>query len=110
MDNEESKIGILKLGETEYKTFFTGKFLNRKKWKKPVFNRIMPPIPATITEILVVENQHVQKGDKLFVYEAMKMRNVIYASVSGKIKVVNVTIGQKVGKDFVLAELDVDFV
>lgn len=100
------KSGILKIEETEYKTSFTQKFLNRKKWKKPAYNRIMPPIPATITEILIFENQQVERGDKLFVYEAMKMRNVIFSTVSGKIKAINVSVGQKVDKNFILAEVE----
>ena len=101
----QEKYDILKLGDTTYKTTFTDKFKNRKTWKKPMYNRVKSQLPGTISDILVEEGQTVAKGDKLFVYEAMKMRNVILAQTNGIIKKINVTVGQTVGKDYTLAEI-----
>lgn len=105
MDNDKNE--ILRIGETEYKTLYTEKFRNHKTWKKPVYNRVLSQIPGTIVEICFNEGDKVNRGDKLFVYEAMKMRNNIYSRVAGTVKRINVKPGEKVTKDFILAEIEI---
>ncbi|MCQ2974750.1 MAG: acetyl-CoA carboxylase biotin carboxyl carrier protein subunit [Bacteroidales bacterium] len=97
---------ILSIGETEYITTLTEKFKNRKPWQKPIYNRVVSQIPGTISKILVNENQHVTVGEPLFVFEAMKMRNIICAQIDGYIKSIDVVEGQEVAKHFTLAEID----
>jgi biotin carboxyl carrier protein len=42
----------------------------------------------------------------LCILEAMKMKNLIFAPISGIIKDINVTQGQLVSKNFVIIELE----
>ena len=97
---------LLNISGTEYSTQLTEKFKNRKPWQKPVYNRIISQMPGKITKILVKVGQQISIGDRLFIYEAMKMRNNIYAQTSGTIKTINVSEGEEVGKNFVLAEIE----
>jgi Acetyl/propionyl-CoA carboxylase, alpha subunit len=100
------KMELLNIGGTNYNTTLTDKFKNRRPWQKPVCNRVVLQMPGKITKIYVSVGQQIQPGDRLFVYEAMKMRNNIYAQTSGTIKTINVSEGEEVGKNFVLAEIE----
>ena len=53
-------------------------------------------------EIFVKPGQTVKKGEKLMIYEAMKMMNVIEAPMDGKIKEVNVKVGESLPKGALL--------
>ena len=97
---------LLNISGTEYSTQLTEKFKNRKPWQKPVYNRIISQMPGKITKILVKVGQQISIGDRLFIYEAMKMRNNIHAQTSGTIKSINVSEGEEVGKNYVLAEIE----
>lgn len=60
------------------------------------------PMPGLVVDILVKENQSVQKGDSLIVLEAMKMENVIKAAGEGTIKKITTKKGAAVEKNAVL--------
>ena len=60
----------------KYKTLYTRKFLERKKWEAPNPNEVRSIIPGSVTEITVKAGDKVKKGDKLMIYEAMKMKNI----------------------------------
>ena len=57
-------------------------------------------------KLFVREGQQVVKGDVILILEAMKMKNRVVFSRSGKIKAVNVSEGEKVPKDFLMIELE----
>ena len=57
---------------------------------------VTSPMPGDIVAVHVQPGQIVGAGDELCVLDAMKMKNVIYASREGVIKVVNVSVGQAV--------------
>lgn len=57
---------------------------------------ITAPMPGTIVNVLVRENEKVQKGQVIAILEAMKMENEIVAPQSGTIKSINVAKGQSV--------------
>ncbi len=105
MANKE-KFDTLCIGGTVYKTRLTKKFINRKNWEKPNEKMILAFIPGTITDIFVKEGQKVKAGAKLLILEAMKMKNVVTAPVSGTIKSVNVKIGVMVPKHELLIEIE----
>jgi len=44
------------------------------------------PIPGAVTLLHIKPGQHVEKGDRLLVMEAMKMQTTVYAPVSGEIQ------------------------
>lgn len=88
----------------QYKTLYTQKFANRKNWEAPNPNLLKSVIPGSVTEVLVKEGDKVEAGDKLIVYEAMKMQNVITAPFNTTIKSVKVVKGEKLPKGAVLIE------
>ena len=85
-----------------YKTFFTKKFIERKKWQAPDLTKVISHIPGSVIQIFTKAGQEVHVGDKLMIYEAMKMKNVVNAPYDGKIKEVNVTVGEHLPKGAVL--------
>ncbi len=89
-------------GGIEYKTFFTKKFEERKTWKAPDPYKVLSHIPGSVIEIFVKPGQKVKKGDKLMVYEAMKMMNVVTSPMDGTIKEVNAKEGESLPKGALL--------
>lgn len=89
-------------GGMEYKTFFTKKFEERKIWKAPDPYKVLSHIPGSVIEIFVKPGQKVKKGDKLMVYEAMKMMNVVTSPMDGTIKEVNAKEGESLPKGALL--------
>lgn len=63
---------------------------------------INAPLPGTVLDIKVSAGQNVNKGDILFVLEAMKMENEILAAHDGVISSVNVEKGAAVNSGDVL--------
>lgn len=58
--------------------------------------QIKAPMPGTILDVKVQNNQTVKKGDVLVILEAMKMENEIQAPCDGKVTGVNVRKGDTV--------------
>lgn len=97
----QSKLQLHEEGRI-YKTFFTKKFIERKKWQAPDLTKVLSHIPGSVIQIFVNAGQEVHAGDKLMIYEAMKMKNVVNAPYDGKIKEINVTVGEHLPKGAVL--------
>jgi pyruvate carboxylase len=65
--------------------------------------QIGAPIPGVVSTVAVQLNQHLKKGDRLLVMEAMKMQSTVYAPVAGTVKQLLVQPGQQVeAKDLLL--------
>ena len=56
-------------------------------------------MPGTIVKTFVKEGDVVREGSDLVVVEAMKMQNVLKAAKGGKIKKVDVKVGQTVASE-----------
>lgn len=54
------------------------------------------PVNGVVLEVQVSEGQTVQKGDVLFVLEAMKMKTTISSSDAGLVKTIHVKVGERV--------------
>jgi biotin carboxyl carrier protein len=67
---------------------------------------IKAPMPGLILDVLVESGQSIEKGDPLFILEAMKMENVIKAVDSALVKEVHVRKGQTVDKSQLILELE----
>jgi biotin carboxyl carrier protein len=68
-------------------------------------HKVRAPLPGIIMNILVREGDMVKKGQKLLVYEAMKMENNILSEKEGMIKSIKVVPGDNVLQDDVLLEI-----
>ena len=68
-------------------------------------NAIKAPLPGNIMQLFVAEGDTVSKGDKLLMYEAMKMENSILAERDGKIISIKVQKGDSVLEGDVLIEI-----
>ena len=90
----------------KYRTTYTKKYMNRKKWEKPDPDHIFSFIPGTITKICVKEGEVVKKGDNLLVMEAMKMLNIIEIPRDSTIKKIHVKNGDKIPKGYLLVEVE----
>jgi len=63
------------------------------------------PMPGTIVSVLVGDGDEVDTGAPLVAVEAMKMEHMIKAPAAGRVKVVNVEVGEQVQLDQELVEL-----
>ena len=90
----------------KYTTELTKKFKNRSKWQPEDPSKVKSIIPGTITKIFVKEGDTVEIGKELMVLEAMKMKNTVFAEVSGEVKTINVNLGEQVSKGKVIFEFE----
>ena len=58
--------------------------------------KMAAPLPGTIMQIFVKQGDVVKKGDKLLMYEAMKMENNLLAEADGTISAINCRQGDNV--------------
>jgi len=68
-------------------------------------HKVRAPLPGIIMNILVKEGDEVKKGQKLLIYEAMKMENNILSEKNGVVSSIKVTPGDNVLQDDVLLEI-----
>ena len=105
MENTNSLNGFV-IDDTSYITSISTKYKNRKKYSPVNPNNIIAHLPGTIREIFVKIGDRVRIGDKLLVFEAMKMKNLIKSDIEGEIKTINIQSGQMVSKNYVMIELN----
>lgn len=98
------KIQIHECGRV-YKTRYTRKFMERKRWEAPNPSQVRSIIPGSVTEVLVKPGDKVKKGSKLMIYEAMKMKNVIVSPFDAVVVSVEVKAGDKLPKGALLVIL-----
>jgi len=61
-------------------------------------SEVKAPMPGLVLKVFVKEGDEVQKGDNLFVLEAMKMENIIKSPADVTVKTVKIKPGDKVEK------------
>ena len=88
--------------QTKPDTLNVGKDLLTQKMSKLAvspsgdMNQLIAPLPGTIVDIFVKNGEDVEAGHVVLIIEAMKMKNSIRSTRSGKIAEVLVTVGQTV--------------
>lgn len=68
-------------------------------------NSITAPLPGNIIDIMVSEGDEVKKGQKLLIYEAMKMENEVRSDRDGVVKSIKVAKGDSVLEEQELMEI-----
>ena len=69
-------------------------------------NALTAPIAGTVVKVLIESGDDVLSGETLFVLEAMKMETEVTAPKDGKVKLVDVAVGDAVQGGQVLIEWD----
>lgn len=64
------------------------------------------PLPGNIMSIMVKVGDKIAIGDKLLMYEAMKMENVLTAEKAGVVSSISVNVGDAVLQEAVLMQID----
>jgi len=67
-------------------------------------SELKAPMPGLVLQVLVEEGAAVQKGDNLFVLEAMKMENIIKAPADVTVGSIKIKPGDKVEKGQILLQ------
>lgn len=67
-------------------------------------SELKAPMPGLVLRLFVEDGATVQKGDSLFILEAMKMENIIKSPADGVVKTVKVKPGDKVEKGQILLQ------
>ena len=67
---------------------------------------LVAPLPGKIVDIFVKDGDSVEKGQVILVIEAMKMKNSIRSTRSGKVKKVHISQGQTVAQKAVMVEFE----
>lgn len=77
---------------------------SERKFKKKISTHVevKAPLPGNIMQVFVKNGDEVKKGDKLLVYEAMKMENLVTAEKDGTIEKLSVGPGDSVLQDDLL--------
>ncbi|MCC8425282.1 acetyl-CoA carboxylase biotin carboxyl carrier protein subunit [Mucilaginibacter sp. UR6-11] len=67
-------------------------------------SELKAPMPGMVLKVFVTEGMAIQKGDSLFILEAMKMENIIKSPVNTEIRSIKIKPGDKVEKGQILLQ------
>jgi biotin carboxyl carrier protein len=67
-------------------------------------SELKAPMPGLVLKVFVEEGAAIQKGDSLFILEAMKMENIIKSPVDTVVKSIKIKPGDKVEKGQILLQ------
>jgi geranyl-CoA carboxylase alpha subunit len=70
--------------------------------------RVIAPMHGTLLELIVSVGEHVEKGTRLAVLEAMKMQHDILAEISGTVTEVSGAAGTQIGADDLILTIEPD--
>lgn len=96
----------LALAHGVFETTLSKKFAERKRYTPPDPNQITAFLPGVIQALAIKPAQRVKKGDRLFILEAMKMENPVFAPRDATVKTVLVRQGESVPARALLVELE----
>ena len=67
-------------------------------------SELKAPMPGLVLKVFVEEGAAIQKGDSLFILEAMKMENIIKSPIDTVVKSIKIKPGDKVEKGQILLQ------
>ncbi|MCX6151129.1 MAG: acetyl-CoA carboxylase biotin carboxyl carrier protein subunit [Ignavibacteriales bacterium] len=105
MDNINDFYKVI-IDDTSYEAKLTPKFIRRKPYIPADPKKLNAILPGNILELCVKKGQSVKRGDKLLVFEAMKMKNTIISPQDFIIKTIHVKPGSMVAKGELLVEFE----
>jgi biotin carboxyl carrier protein len=105
-EGEKAKFQTLEINYTKYKTILTAKYENRRPYVKHDEKKFLSVLPGTILKVDIKKGDKIKLGQEVMKFEAMKMINTVKASTAGVVKHVNVKVGDKVPKGFLIFELE----
>jgi biotin carboxyl carrier protein len=79
-----------------------------KKRSQAIPQDITPPMPSEVVRILVSPGQRVKQGESVIVVSSMKMETTLTAPSDGRVRSVNVVVGDKVMPGQILVDIDRD--
>jgi pyruvate carboxylase len=103
---DEKEFARLVVDDAVYETQLNRMHINRKPYSPIDPKMVRSFMPGNIQEVFVKEGDAVEEGSRLCILEAMKMKNVIVAPFDGRVKKINVKVGDKVPKNFALVEME----
>ncbi|MFW6101799.1 MAG: acetyl-CoA carboxylase biotin carboxyl carrier protein subunit [Bacteroidota bacterium] len=89
-DKNRPRFSTLVVDGTKYKTYLTEKYKKRRKYEPANRGKIFSEFPGTLIQVDVSKGDFVKKGDRLYIYEAMKMHNRAYSPIEGTIREVRI--------------------
>jgi len=98
--------GTLLIDDTYYNTEIPERHGKESFKGTPDPGDIRAIIPGTIIDVKVEEGQKVSSGEVLLILEAMKMYNRVESEISGRVKSVDVSAGDRVEKDQLLIVIE----
>lgn len=90
----------------DFSTTFNRSFKERKGWGKRDDKHILSFMPGMVIEYCVKVGDKVKRGDRLMLFKAMKMDNIIASPIDGTIKSLNAEVGTNVPKNTLLIEIE----
>jgi len=105
-ENKFDHLENFSIGGMFYKTRLTDKFVKRSRYVEYDPHLIKAVIPGTIVEVFVRKGSRVEEGQQLLLLEAMKMKNVVAAPISGRVKQLWVKENDLVSKNQLMIELE----
>lgn len=106
--NSVEKTAVIKVNGNTYNVTSKDQFdilleqMGLNNLKAGTIGDLKAPMPGMVLKVLVNDNDTVQKGNSLFILEAMKMENIIKAPADATVKTVKIIPGDKVEKGQVL--------
>jgi biotin carboxyl carrier protein len=67
---------------------------------------ITPPMPSVVERIMVAVGDILKKGDSVVVVAAMKMETTLIAPFDGRVRQINVSVGDKVMPGLILVDIE----
>jgi len=103
---KSSEYKELQIDGSRYKTLYTTKYSERKPFSLPDEKKLLSVLPGTTREVMAKPGDQVKPGQRVIIYEAMKMINTIQAPREGRVKEIYAKPGESFPKNFVLLELE----